>query len=281
MELKDDLGNRMKNFYESVPKTYLMRRCPVIIRIDGKNFHTFTKGLHKPFDTILVQSVHSTMKYLCEHIQGCICGYTQSDEITLVLIDYQNLNTSAWFDYNVQKICSISASMATMAFNKVFRELVEREEYLWDQTNSISFSDVTTYRQHRQYMQLLYKAVNNGAMFDARCFNIPKEEVANMLYWRQLDAIRNSIQSCGQAHFSAKQLQGLSCIDIKKKLKEIGSPWEDETICNQRGSFCKRRKNEQEMSVPFECSESLWEIDIKMPILKDDWNYVNQYIFID
>ena len=91
MAVHDDLGNRMKTFYEQIPKTKLMRRTPVIIRIDGKAFHTFTKGFQKPFDEVLMKTMQETTKYLCENIQGCVLGYTQSDEITLVLIDYQRL----------------------------------------------------------------------------------------------------------------------------------------------------------------------------------------------
>ena len=119
MPVHDDLGTRMKTYYEQIPKTKLIRRMPVIIRIDGKAFHTFTRGFKKPFDEILIQSMQETTKYLCENIQGCVLGYTQSDEITLVLVDYQRFETSAWFDYEVQKMCSIAASMATMAFNKM------------------------------------------------------------------------------------------------------------------------------------------------------------------
>ena len=100
---KDKLGTRMKEFYEQVPKTRLMRRCPVILRIDGKAFHTFTKGFQRPFDDVLIKTMQDTMKYLCENIQGCVFGYTQSDEISLVLVDYKKLNSSAWFDYEVQK----------------------------------------------------------------------------------------------------------------------------------------------------------------------------------
>ena len=125
MSINDNLGNRMKTYYEQIPKTRLMRRTPVAIRLDGKAFHTFTKGFKKPFDEVLIKSMQETMKYLCENIQGCVLGYTQSDEITLILVDYKNLNSCAWFDYEVQKMCSVSASTATMAFNKFFYKNVE------------------------------------------------------------------------------------------------------------------------------------------------------------
>lgn len=199
----DDLGCRMKDFYETIPKTKLMRRTPVAIRIDGKTFHTFTRGFQRPFDNVLIKSMQETMKYLCENIQGCVLGYTQSDEITLILVDYKKLTSSAWFDYEVQKMCSIAASMATMAFNKAFAKNVAE---ITD-VNPFGF----TYKAGGEfvqevfdttYLETLKSAVERGAMFDARCFNVPREEVTNLIYWRQLDASRNSIQMVGQAYFS-------------------------------------------------------------------------------
>ena len=99
MKVNNELGKRMKEYYENIPKTKLMRRTTVAIRLDGKNFHTFTRGFQKPFDKVLIKSMQETMKYLCENIQNCVLGYTESDEITLILVDYKNLNSSAWFDY--------------------------------------------------------------------------------------------------------------------------------------------------------------------------------------
>ena len=107
------LDSRMKK-YEYVAKTNLLSRTPVIIRIDGKAFHTFTRGMVRPFDRILIKTMQDTMLYLCQNIQGCLLGYTQSDEITLLLQDWYKLETCAWFDNEIQKICSISASMATL-----------------------------------------------------------------------------------------------------------------------------------------------------------------------
>ena len=118
MPVHDDLGTRMKTYYEEIPKSKLMRRTPVAIRVDERSFHTFTRGFNVPFDDVLIKTMQETMKYLCENIQGCVLGYAQSDEITLILIDYKKLSSAAFFDYEVQKICSITASMATMAFNR-------------------------------------------------------------------------------------------------------------------------------------------------------------------
>lgn len=238
MLIHDDLGCRMKTFYEQIPKTKLMRRCPVAIRIDGRAFHTFTRGFQKPFDEVLIKSMQETMKYLCENIQGCVLAYTQSDEITLILVDYKKLTSSAWFDYEVQKICSIAASMATMAFNNIFSKYVKE----FDLELAYNDNGIDT-KENRKLWEIYKKAINKGAMFDARCFNIPKEEVTNLVYWRQLDASRNSIQMVGQANFSHKELQNKSCNDIQNMLMtQKGINWNDLPTYQKRGSCCVRNK---------------------------------------
>lgn len=262
--MTDKLGMRMKEFYEAVPKARLMRRTPVAIRIDGKAFHTFTRGFNKPFDHILGTAMQETMRYLCQNIQGCVLGYTQSDEITLILVDYKRLNSSAWFDYEVQKMCSVAASMATMAFNKAFDALVLDEETCW-KTGLIP-QDVEIQQKHQEYMRALITAKSKGAMFDARCFNIPKEEVTNLIYWRQSDAIRNSIQMVGQANFSHKELQGKSCIQIKKMLSDIGIEWDSYPISYQRGSCCIKTQVQDVTPDGIEYIRSEWIIEKHIPV---------------
>ena len=289
MPVHDDLVVRMKTFYEQIPKTKIMRRCPVAIRIDGKAFHTFTRGFQKPFDEVLIKSMQETMKYLCENIQGCVLGYTQSDEITLILVDYKKLTSSAWFDYEVQKICSIAASMATMAFNKFFRDNVG--DYLYENYDDQYLAD---------YIKILQNAVDKGAMFDARCFNIPKEEVTNLVYWRQLDASRNSIQMVGQACFSHKELQNKSCNDIQDMLMiQKCINWNDLPTYQKRGSCCVKRefwvdKNDgEEFSKEYQealdrtaidenaIKRTEWVIDTDIPIFKGEGReYIDRLVFI-
>lgn len=215
MPINDALGDRMKE-YESRNQYFLQRRTPVIIRVDGKAFHTFTRGFQKPFDEVLGSAMVRTMEYLCQNISGCIFGYVQSDEITLVLQDYRKLNTDAWFGYRTDKLCSITASMATMAFNKYFVEEVDT----WMRKNIFPFSEADHNEELMSRWDRYRTGIRNGAMFDARCFNIPKEEVCNCIYWRQLDATRNSIQMVGQANFSHNELQDKSCNEIQDMLHE-------------------------------------------------------------
>lgn len=255
---KDSLGDRMKR-YEAVSKSMLMHRNPTIIRIDGKSFHTFTRGFVRPFDDVLIKSMQETTKYLCENIQNCVLGYTQSDEITLVLVDYEHLDTAAWYDYEVQKLCSISASMATMAFNKAFERNIE--EYIHEvkllgiDGKRLSEKDEVKWKQYEVYRN----AYLNGAVFDARCFSVPRDEVTNCVLWRQQDATRNSIQMVGQSYFKHIELEHKNCNMIQEMLHETyGVNWNDFEVYKKRGSAVIRDE------------DGHWFIDKNMPILTGD-----------
>lgn len=176
---KNDLGTRMKG-YENISRNYLTRRVPAIIRLDGKAFHTFTRGMSKPFDPVLTRAMQGTMLTLCEGVQGCVLGYTQSDEITLVLTDYETIATDAWFGYNVQKMVSVAASMATLAFAKEF-EIAHNE---WAE----QAYKTSAVRSEILRCDSVYMAKRGKAMFDARAFTVPRNEVCNCLIWRQKDA---------------------------------------------------------------------------------------------
>jgi tRNA(His) 5'-end guanylyltransferase len=279
--IRDALGDRMKTYYEEVTKTRLTRRMPVIIRLDGCHFHTFTRGFKKPFDELMIKSMQATMKYLCENIQGCVLGYTQSDEITLVLVDYAKLETSAWFDYEVQKMVSVSAALATYAFNKYFNEFYL--EQLADKGEADKYD-------------LVYdEARRKGAYFDSRVFNIPKEEVTNCVLWRQLDAERNSINSLAQSLFSHKSLQGLNIKDTKAKIEaEKGIIWGNLPTTQKRGSCCVKVYNKvvggsynsvegyKDFTLPeTDAVKGEWIIDNNIPRFIDEGrNYVEKLVFI-
>lgn len=261
---KDSLGDRMKENYENRAKTYLVRRTPVIIRLDGKAFHTFTKGMKRPYDAIFHDTMNSTLQYLCENIQGCKLGYTQSDEITLLLTDYDTLTTDAWFDNNVQKICSVSASMATMAFNKFLRENFDK----WGVDNLPDWYEGGTNEDIDEELirlcQVYSNAIEKGAMFDSRCFNIPVEEVTNCFIWRQQDATRNAIQMLGQCNFSHRELQGKSCNDIQDMLMlQKGINFNDMPPEFKRGVCCRKDEDDK------------WVIDKEPPIFTQNRTYID------
>lgn len=215
---------RMKENYENRAKHFLVRRTPVIIRIDGKAFHTYTKGLDKPFDEGLIRDMQNTAVYLCEQIQGAKCAYVQSDEISILVTDYDTLTTDGWFNYNQSKIESISASLATAKFNelRIMKPLMLGEYSCTD-------SDIMDLQNDDYKFKL--------GLFDSRAFNIPKEEVANYFLARQKDAVKNSISSLAQSLYSHKEINGKNQSDMQEMCFQKGVNWNDLHWSKKRGSF--------------------------------------------
>ena len=258
MTTKDSLGDRIKHNYEDRYRIYLTRRTPVIIRIDGKAFHSFTKGLNRPYDMVMKNSMWATAKELCENIMGCQLAYIQSDEISLLLTDYKKLTTEAWFDYNLQKVCSVSASMATRAFNKWFRYYTEIES-----------GNVATEENVKN--TALCRKKYDKAEFDARAFNIPENEVCNYFIWRQQDATRNSIEMLGRCYFAHKELHQVTCNGIQDKLMlEKNVNWNDCPTFFKRGVCVKKVVNDK--------GDSNWEKDMEIPIFTQDRMYIDNLL---
>lgn len=199
--MNDELGNRMKEQYEDRTRYSLPRRTYTIIRVDGKAFHTYTRGFARPYDTNLMTFMNGTAQYLCEEIQGAEFAYVQSDEISVLLTDFAKITTDAWFNGCIQKMVSVSAGLATARFNK----LADAE-----------------------------------VSFDSRVFTIPDPiEVENYFIWRQQDATRNSVSMAAQAHFSHKQLHGVTCSGMQEMLfAEKGINWNDYPWTFKRGRIC-------------------------------------------
>ncbi|MBI9031211.1 tRNA(His) guanylyltransferase Thg1 family protein [bacterium] len=252
---KTSLGDRMKMF-EHATRTKLIRRMPVIIKLDGKAFHTFTQGMERPFDDILIKTMQQTALELSKNIQNCVLAYTQSDEISLLLVDYNKFETEAWFDNNIQKMASVAASMATLYFNKYLGYHVDSLEYNDE-------SDIVTQEEKDKYH--LYSKKLNKAMFDARVFNLTKEEVCNYFVWRQQDWERNSIQLLAQSKYSPKQMHGISCPKLQYKLFiDFGINWFELDTHLKRGTCVKDG-----------------ELDVEIPTFKDDRNYIEEEIYLE
>lgn len=227
--MKDELGDRMKSYYEGRTRTFLPRRTFTIIRIDGKAFHTYTRGLKRPFDQELIDDMDATTKFLCENIQGAKLGYVQSDEISILLTDFEKNTTDAWFDGNIQKMCSISASLATSKFNQLRALRYIKKKFDDGITN-------VTYR----YMDLFEEV--KQAFFDSRVFTIPhEEEVINYFIWRQQDATRNSISAVAQSLYSHKELHGKDVDGMQELIFQKGQNWNDYPIGQKRGRSVVKR----------------------------------------
>lgn len=201
--MKDNLGDRIKD-YENITRYSLPRRTYTILRLDGKAFHTYTKGLKKPFDSELSEDITSSVSLLLKEMGGAKFAYCQSDEISILMTDVENISSQVWFNGNIQKIASVSSSILTAQFNarRVIRQLVQ-------------------YSSETEKIKL--------ANFDCRVFSIPDRiEVMNYFRWRNQDCRRNSISMVAYSLFSHKSLQGKSSKDKISMIEEkIGKSYHE------------------------------------------------------
>ena len=240
----DELGKRMKSFYEERTRLFLPRRTYTVIRIDGKAFHTYTKGLERPFDAGLIDDMDQTAIYLCSKIQGAKLAYVQSDEISIILTDFDKIGTDAWFDGNIQKIASISASMATSKFNQLRMVRIIKD-----------FNDIKDFKL---------------AEFDSRVFTIPSyTEVENYLIWRMQDCTRNSILSVGQYLFSHKDLENKNTNIVQEMCFSKGVNWNDYPDKLKRGRLIFK-----DNYVKGEVIRTKW-LSVGMPMLTKDKTLIN------
>jgi len=213
---KDQLGERMKSYYEDRTRVFIPRRSYTIIRLDGKAFHTYTRGFERPYDLRLMRVMDNTAIALCENIQNVKYAYVQSDEISLLLTDFEDIKTDAWFGGNIQKMSSVSASIATAHFNNGM--------YLDEE---------------------ILAPMSKVAYFDSRVFSIPdRMEVFNYFTWRQQDATRNSIQMGAQKLYKQKQLDGKNTSDLQELMWQKGVNWNDYPAGFKRGRMIIKDKFE-------------------------------------
>ena len=240
----DSLGDRIKDYYENRCRHYLTRRTPVILRLDGKAFHTYTKPLKNKFDDNLINVMNLTAIKLCEEIQGVQVAYIQSDEISLLLHDYKELTSEAWFNYNQSKIESISAAIASVEFT----------------LNS----------------NLIWNGNIKRAYFDSRSFNVPESDVCNYFIWRQKDQVRNSINTLGQSLIPHKQLQGKKTSEVRELCFQQGHNWNDLSTSNRLGRCAvKSYYNVGDVT------RSSWIIDNEIPEFTKNRNYIEKYYGIN
>ena len=254
----DALGDRMKEFYEDRTRIKLPRRTYTIIRIDGKAFHTYTKGLTRPFDEGLIEDMNATTAYLCKNIQGAKFGYVQSDEISLILTDFDDLGTHAWFDSNLQKMVSVAASMATAEFNRLRMMRMMKNSQIFLEPD------------HIKAMRM--------AEFDARAFQIPFiDEVENYFIWRQQDAVRNSISSVAQSLYSTKELHGVKTDQMQELIFQKGINWNDYDFRLKRGAvigkvettLIRTEQGQNEKVIETEFTRNKWQV-IETPTFTQD-----------
>lgn len=229
----DSLGSRMKR-YEVVSKGLLPLNSYVIVRVDGKKFSTYTKNFVKPFDQSITDCMNDATIALCKEMQNAVCGYVQSDEISILMYDGTKVESQPYFDNEIQKICSITASTATATFNQQMNlcKIKKAMEFIGNDPYFISNLIINCVKEKQ-------------AKFDSRCFVLPNvDEVVNYFLWRYKDCVKNSISSVAQAHFSQKQLDGKNSNQRQEMLfTEKGINWNDLDGELKRGRLCVKTEN--------------------------------------
>ncbi len=197
--MTDTLAARMKR-YEDACSFTLLPRTPVMIRIDGRAFHTFTRACRKPFDPRIIGAMVAAARYTAADMTGFRLGYVQSDEATFLIDDLGSPQSQPWFGNRVHKLVSLSASMFTAAFNRIWPG-------------------------------------DELATFDSRAFSIPREDAPNAFVWRQRDWERNGLQMLAQSQFTHAQLQGKNHSQIHAALRSRGADWDRLTDQVRYGTF--------------------------------------------
>ena len=246
--MEDSLGNRMKD-YEACFDYRLPQRCPMILRVDGKTFHTMTKKweCEKPFDSNLYMAMRATMFSLCEFISGATMGYMQSDEISIVVRDDTTVNTQPFLDKRIQKLCSVIASKASVSFNDAMRYSPKFDGEQYD-----------------------------SALFDCRVFIVPEYEIQNYMVWRQQDATRNSVQMLAQSLYSHKELQGKKNAELQEMCFKKGKNWNDCETWQKRGVCAVKHAVEKEHDGN-KFIRNVWAVDDNIPVFTQDKEYVYKY----
>ncbi len=199
------IGDRMKRNYETPFRLTLPWRSPVVIRLDGKAFHSWTSGLKRPFDEGFIGQMQELALYLCKEVQTTVLAYVFSDEISLLLHGYKRLNSEPWFSNQLQKMVSVSAGLASAKFTQITGRI---------------------------------------GVFDSRVFTVPEADVVNYFLWRQQDAARNSIQMVAQSLYSHKELHAKGEPELHELLYQKGVNWNDYPTQLRRGSCIRRIDDE-------------------------------------
>ena len=261
------LAARMKG-YEAVYKNVLPIRTPTLIRCDGRAFRNFTKGFKRPFSKLFRHCMIEAAKHMCRNIPNTEIAYTQSDEITLLLVE-KGENTESWYSKRLNKLLSVSASICTNGFNKALYNAITNKSYI------NPFTDQTT-KLDDSILNHIYTKVFQ-AEFDCTAFSLPEFEVNNAFIFRQRDAVRNAIHQVAHCYFSTKELEGVNSGEVIEKLKnERNFNWNEVPIYFQRG-VCVFKENFTIEDKP-DVVRTRWNVDLNIPIFEEDRNYINKHL---
>jgi tRNA(His) 5'-end guanylyltransferase len=247
--MRDSLGDRMKK-YENVTRTFLPIRMPIIVRVDGVAFHSYTRGCERPYDNKLIDAMNKVAIKMCSYIQGAKLAFTQSDEISLLITNDDSYNTQPWFDNNLNKILSVSAAVASSTMTLESTNIFGKEK---------------------------------PAYFDSRVFILSKEDVNNYFHWRQMDCTRNSVSMLAQSLYSHKELYKKNSSELQELSFQKGHNWNNLPTSIKRGRVIRKVFKDSEVTnkktgESIIVSRGSWEVDNEIPIFSRDKTYIENYL---
>jgi len=232
------LGHRMKS-YEKDYRSRISRTLPVILRLDGKAFHTYTRGCKKPFDMDLIGAMNQAAIALCEQIQGAQLAFVQSDEISIFVHGYKRFTSSPWFDNSIQKMVSVSAGIAS---------------------TTLTIEEI------------------RPAYFDSRAFGLPEWDVCNYFLWRQQDWTRNSVQMLARSMYSDKECFKKNNAALQEMCFQKGKNWNDLPTALKRGRCVVKESYEVTTPTGEASQRSRWVVDSEIPIFSENRDYIEKYL---
>ena len=241
--------------YERDYSYTLTKKTPVLIRVDGKAFHTYTRGLERPFDQGLIEAMWETARVLCSEIQGAQLAFVQSDEISILIHNYKTRESESWFGNKLQKMVSVAAGIASGVM-------------------TIESDAIFATREHGIVIPL-----HKRACFDARAWIMPTFEVCNYFIWRQQDWTRNSVQMLARSLYSHKELHGKNNSELQEMCFQKDTNWNDLPVYLRRGACIVKRTFETPH--PNSPIRSRWEVDKDIPIFTQDRDYIDRHLEVE
>lgn len=243
------LHERIESYYD-VWKAVLPPRMPIVIRCDGRAFSKLTRRCEKPYDEVVAQAMDEASVELCRQ-SGAVLGYTQSDEVTVLLTPYRRFDTQPWFGGEVEKLCSIAASIMSDEF-AIYAGSYLRDRNV-DSRLNVTFSQRVT--------------------FDARVAVVPRDDVHNVFVDRQQDGRRNAILNSAQHQYGKKKIHGMSCAVLEARLRRDGAT----KTLNDAGHM-NGRVIHAVPDIVNGVQRTAWHVE-PAPDFKVDRDYFNKYVW--
>lgn len=249
-----------KSYYENTPFNFLKRNLPAVILISGEEYQKFTEKFQKPYDSIFLSSMQNTLVYMCSQIPGCIMGYTKEFDMTIIFNSPSNIETPSWYNFDINKITTLTASMATLKFNKTFEK--SAKTYVMSGNN---FDETRKFTAMQGYVS----AIEEGALFTSKTFNIQPDQIADYLFLQQKQTIDNAVHEMGLEYFKEAELADKSSSDIQFMVfDKSGINFDSYPSEFKRGTACvKNTIKDGELISPLK-EAGAWVIDKHMPLLK-------------